>query len=366
MKIAVIGAGIFGITSALKLREKFPAAKIVIWDKNISILKAASGINQYRLHRGYHYPRSNETVDQVLNSVLEFEEYFSKSILKNGFSHYYGISKYGSKITTNQYIQFLESNDLPYEVVQTKKLPLHYDKIDVVVKVVENGFDIADLHLQCIRKLRESNIELKLGFTFEKADFESYDLVINATYSNINHLLGEDSQQDYQFELCEKAVVSIGREYRKMGIVILDGDFCCIDPLGREDYFHVLGHVKEAIHNVQIGKNYVIPNGYSKILNFGILKSPLSRFPFILRGCEEYFKFEGYPIIPAAAKRTNPLFGNVYYHGSMFTIRTVLPNRDHDDARPSSIIKHSDRFYSIFGGKIGTSVSIANDLIKQI
>ena len=87
MKIAVIGAGIFGITSALKLREKFPAAKIVIWDKNISILKAASGINQYRLHRGYHYPRSNETVDQVLNSVLEFEEYFSKSILKNGFSH---------------------------------------------------------------------------------------------------------------------------------------------------------------------------------------------------------------------------------------------------------------------------------------
>ena len=92
----------------------------------------------------------------------------------------------------------------------------------------------------------------------------------------------------------------------------------------------------------------------------------MSRFPFILRGCEEYFKFEGYPIIPAAAKRTNPLFGNVYYHGSMFTIRTVLPNRDHDDARPSSIIKHSDRFYSIFGGKIGTSVSIANDLIKQI
>ena len=47
MKIAVIGAGIFGITSALKLREKFPAAKIVIWDKNISILKAASGINQF-------------------------------------------------------------------------------------------------------------------------------------------------------------------------------------------------------------------------------------------------------------------------------------------------------------------------------
>jgi type IV pilus assembly protein PilB len=50
----------------------------------------------------------------------------------------------------------------------------------------------------------------------------------------------------------------------------------------------------------------------------------------------------------------------------MYTIRTVLPMREHDDARPSYITKHSDRLYSIFSGKIGTCVDIANELVKII
>ena len=29
------------------------------------IMKAASGINQYRIHRGYHYPRSFETINRL-------------------------------------------------------------------------------------------------------------------------------------------------------------------------------------------------------------------------------------------------------------------------------------------------------------
>ena len=58
MKIAVVGGGIFGITSAWKLAQK--GHGVDLYEKQPDILTAASGINQYRLHKGFHYPRSVE------------------------------------------------------------------------------------------------------------------------------------------------------------------------------------------------------------------------------------------------------------------------------------------------------------------
>lgn len=366
MKIAVLGAGIFGCTAALKLRERFETATIEIFEKNNSILSAASGINQYRLHRGYHYPRSGETVTQVLEGVTAFERYFHDAVVDNGFERFYGIAKNGSKVNSNEYLDFLEKNSLEYEIIKNSSLPLHENNLDLIVKVEENSFDSSQLYLILIERLRKAGIKVNYGKEFKRNELKRFDLAINCTYANLNQILPESEQIEYQFELCEKAVVSLGKEYQKKGFVILDGDFCCIDPFGLDKNFHVIGHVKEAIHDRQIGKKYKIPNGYSDILNIGVCRSSLSRFPFILNGCTEFFKFEGKPVIPESSKGSNKLIGNVHYQGSMFTVRTVLPNRDHDDARPSYITKHSDQLYSIFSGKIGTSVSIANELIKMI
>lgn len=360
MKIGIIGAGIFGITAALKLREKFGKVEITIFEKNTSILSSASGINQYRLHRGYHYPRSNEMVQ----STKEFESEFKSCIVKG--SRYYGIAREGSLVTSDQYLNFLENNQLKYWKVEENNLPLFYNKLDLVVKVEENSFDSAQLYLECVRRLRENRIELKTNSIFKKRDLKKFDLVINATYANLNGILPEENQLEYQFELCEKPIISVGKEWTNTGVVIMDGEFCCIDPLGFSKYFHVLGHVKEAIHDRQVGLKYKIPPGYSTVLNMSSCKTSLSRFPFILNGCSEFFKFESNPVIPELSKGSNKLIGGVHYHGSMFTVRTVLKDRDHDDARPSYITKHSDSLYSIFSGKIGTSVSIANDLIKMI
>lgn len=360
MKIGIVGAGIFGITSALKLREKFPKAEITIFEKGTTILGSASGINQFRLHRGYHYPRSNE----MIQSTVEFESEFNNCIVRG--ERYYAIAKEGSLVTSDQYLTFLENNQLKYWKCDEKNLPLFYNKLDLVVKVEENSFDSAELYLELTKRLISNKIKVKFGTVFTKKDLKRFDLVVNATYSNLNGILDEEDQLEYQFELCEKPIVSVGKEFQNKGFVIMDGEFCCIDPLGFNKYFHVLGHVKEAIHDRQIGFKYKIPSGYSEILNIGSCKSSLSRFPFILNGCSEFFKFESNPVIPESSKGSNKLIGGVHYHGSMFTVRTVLKDRDHDDARPSQIIKHNEKLYSIFSGKIGTSVQIANDLIKQI
>ena len=52
--------------------------------------------------------------------------------------------------------------------------------------------------------------------------------------------------------------------------------------------------------------------------------------------------------------------------GSMFTIRTVLPNRDKDDARPTLVENPTDKIFNVFSGKIGTCVSSAEKLMECI
>lgn len=358
MKIGIIGAGIFGCTSALKLREKFPKSEITIFEKGTTILGGASGINQFRLHRGYHYPRSSE----MIQSTIEFESDFKNCIVQG--SRYYGIAHDNSLTSPIEYLDFLDDNDLKYEIIADEDLPLNFERLGLLVKVEENSFDHAQLYLELTKRLNSNSIKVLKNTIFKKKDLKKFDLVINATYANLNDILDEKDQVEYQFELCEKPIVSVGKEWQNIGVVIMDGEFCCIDPLGFSKYFHVLGHVKEAIHDRQVGFKYKIPAGYSDILNIGACKSSLSRFPFMLNSCKEFFKFNSKPIIPERGQ--NKLIGGVHYQGSMFTIRTVLKGRDHDDARPSYITKHSDSLYSIFSGKIGTSVQIANRLKEMI
>ena len=52
--------------------------------------------------------------------------------------------------------------------------------------------------------------------------------------------------------------------------------------------------------------------------------------------------------------------------GSMFTFRTVLPNQDDDDARPTLVEKLDGKTFTIFSGKIGTCVSAADELLEYI
>jgi len=50
----------------------------------------------------------------------------------------------------------------------------------------------------------------------------------------------------------------------------------------------------------------------------------------------------------------------------MYTIRTVLPNKDKDDARPTLVEKPDDKTFTIFSGKIGTCVSAAEEILEYI
>lgn len=341
MKIAVVGGGIFGCVSAIKLSQSH---QVTLFERNSGILHEASGINQYRLHRGYHYPRSPETAIQSIRGFNRFvREYTNCCIRKN--THAYCIATNGSQISALDYLDFLESVDLNY-LWLTDYLTRN---VDLYVECEETLIDITSFKMELVKQLRENGVEVRTSTAFTKSPIDDFDLVVNCTYSNLNSLLDESEQIDYQFELCEKPVIRLGNRYKNKSYVILDGEFCCIDPLEYRDE-HVMGHVKHAIHHTNVGKFPEIPSQFKDVLNMGLVKNPpitnIERF--IQSGKEFFIDFD--PV----------------HVGSMFTIRTVLPNKHDTDERPTYITKHNDKLYSIFSGKIATCVDIANELVKLV
>jgi hypothetical protein len=346
MKVAVIGAGIFGITTALELSKNFD---VDLFEQNNDILKSTSGINQFRVHRGYHYPRASNTVESLLRSESSFFQEYQDAIISD-VNHYYCISHRDSLTTSTQYLDFLKKFNLEFTISDLNLL----DKksIDLCIKVKENIWDPIKLKNICITKIQNSNINLKLNSKINETIFKNYDYVVICTYSNLNSLLSNfpNSKLNYQFEVCEKPVVSLPNAFQKNSIVVMDGPFMSIDPFGETGNF-VLGNVVHAIHSTNMGLVPEISEKFSPLLNNGIIKNPkISNFDQFIKSATEFL----------------PSIKNAVHIGSMFTVRTVLPNVDSTDERPTIVRKISDNVFTIFSGKVPTCVDAAKEISMLI
>lgn len=343
-KVAVVGGGIFGISAALELDKAGFAVTLI--EKNSDILQNASGINQYRLHRGYHYPRSKETALACESGNTSFLSKYD--CLSPSSEHYYCIASQKSVTTPYSYKRFMKSVGLKFEEVNLEQL--NNDSVDLTVKVYEHLFDPNKLEGISKNLIKDSNIKLQLNTEFKALDSNNFNYVVNCTYSNYNSILSSSDQEDFQFELCEKPVVKLPEEYSGKSIVIMDGPFTCIDPLGDTD-LHLVGNVVHAIHCTNVGKFPTIPEEFKLLLNKGIVKNPtITNIDKFIESGKVFFKD----------------FEKCKHIGSMYTIRTVLPRRDHDDARPTIIKKHNQKVYSLFSGKIATCVDTATELTEYI
>ena len=358
--IAVIGGGIFGCTAAWMLAKK--GYQVDLYEKNDDIISQASFINQYRLHRGYHYPRSKETAQSSINGETSFLKEYGDAIINGKIEHYYCIAKDDSKVSRQDYLKFLDDLNLQYEEKEIDFI--NKESIDLSVKVNELLFDPKKLKEICWRKLKkyEVNVNLNTEFNNSKPIYSEtydyfhngkrvkYDYIINATYANLNNFFKDSDKKDYQFELCEKPVIKLPKQYKNKSVVIMDGPFMCIDPLGDTDN-HVMGNVVHAIHKSNVGKKPEYENHYNKVLNKGIVKRPhITLINHFINSAKHFFKD----------------IDKAEHIGSMFTFRTVLPNKDNDDARPTLVEEIGDKMFNLFSGKIGTCVDAATEVIKRI
>ena len=336
--IDVVGGGIFGVTCAWMLSKN--GYFVTLYEKDDDIMKSASGINQYRLHKGYHYPRSDDTALSSVKGEKSFLKYYGDSIIRE-VDNYYCISNTDSKVTPEQYIDFMHRIGLEYEIVETDLV--RNDSIDLCVKVKESIFNSEKLKQICKNLLGMYCVKVKTNYEYTKTND---NLTINCTYANKNKLSVD--KRNLQFELCEKPVVKLSDKFRKKSFVIMDGPFMCIDPYGDSEY-HVMGNVVHAIHHSNVSKYPSVPEEFESLLNKGIIKNPsITKISKFIETANKFFKEI-----------------DIEHIGSMFTIRTVLPNRDYDDARPT-LCDRVNGTIDVLSGKIGTCVDLANKIVGDL
>jgi len=348
MRIGIIGAGVFGATAALRLAKAGYDVELI--DRNDRILSCASSINQYRLHRGHHYPRSLETIQSCKESAGAFEREYPDAVIKDN-THYYCISAKDSLTSAEQFTKMCDAFRLHY-----REEPLDIvsrDNVSLCVRVSEYAIDPVALYSTIYDRLRRSTVKLMLNTSAERSMLSRYDLVVVAAYAGTNAVLEAldiSPVRSYQYELCEKIVVKLPQNFIRKSAVILDGPFTCIDPLGRSGNF-VMGHVVHAIHTSNIGLHPIIPNEFKSLLNRGIVKNPpITNFSKFIESASEFF----------------PDIRKAEHVGSMYTFRTVLPNQEATDSRPTIVERVNDQVVTIFSGKIGNCVQTTDKILELV
>jgi len=356
MRVAVVGGGLFGCTVAIHAVRA--GHEVHLYEANErGLMRAASTINQYRLHLGYHYPRSPETVQECRASERSFLEEYGQAVTDRG-QHLYSVARNGSKVSGTDYVKFLAANHLPYVLIENEP-HINGEMVDVVIGADEKRIIPHRLQAVVEAKMRQAfgHLYFKHVHIGEPAPAtlrRDFDKVVIAAYAGTNQVAEELGcrQTVYQYEVVEKPIVRLLPEaLGETGIVVMDGPFGCVDPRwpGGGDY--VLGHVEHAIHNRNVGTEPEIPEYLADYIDGGFIREPRgTHFAEFIEAGSEY--------VPA-------LRGAVHF-ASMFTVRTVLPDVDATDARPTMVEALDDKVIRVFAGKLSSCVDAAQQVVAQL
>lgn len=337
-KIAIAGAGIYGATAAIRLAEQ--GHQVHLFDP-LGVLRAASAINQYRVHAGYHYPRSAETISEITEARAEFTTAFAPAIVRNS-RHYYAIPKENSLTPPDMYESIMSKHGLPLRPCRPSWM--NFDFIDKCYEVEENIYDPDVLRGLIEARLKAQNIRLQ-QHEFTTAMQPDYDFVVWATYG-LGPSRGFFKAAKYQ--VAEKMLIELPVELRGIALVVVDGPFTAFDPYGSSSR-SLFGSAKNTNHWTTTNAVEPIPEPYAGILNKPEFEPvPFTRFEAMRADC--------CLSVPAAK--------NAVYVGSRFTIRVVEDNPEHD-RRILNIREGAPGEIHIFSGKVVSAVKAAR-LVCQL
>ena len=351
-KIFILGAGIFGCTIYMKLKNLFDCTLI---EQTSNILNGASTNNLNRVHMGYHYPRDNQTAKQCYVGKKSFCKLYKKSIISN-FQNYYLIAK-NSKVNYNNYINFLKKNKLKKKKININNFLLKTKNIEGIIKVNEPIYDWRvikkDIKNKIYDKLNKIYFNTKVikvkrikdGYIiFTKKKKFYADIVIDSTYWSTNSILNNNDKK-FKYQLTCVFQIKLSN-FSKIGIAVMDGDYFSLLPNGKLKNNHLLYDVNYSVIKSKVKKKFNEKwLADRKILN-KIEKNKIKIKKKILN------------FLPNLNIR--------FLKKIHISPRVIWPNVEKTDQRISRIIKVDKNYFQIFSAKIDHSVNIADNLKKII
>ncbi|HYV64698.1 MAG TPA: FAD-dependent oxidoreductase [Myxococcales bacterium] len=347
MSAAVIGGGFFGCSLALALEAR--GERVTLLEREADLLLRASANNQARVHGGYHYPRSILT---GLRSRLNYSRFVADfaPCIDRSFRHYYAVARRQSQVTARQFEAFCRRigatlGPAPAEV----RAWFDPDLVERVYEVEEHAFD-ADLLRQAMRqRLQEARVEVQLATRALRAAPGEVQTdrgtvraswIFNCTYSSLNELLAASGADciALRHELAEVALVEPPPALRSGAVTVMCGPFFSLMPFPAQG-LHSLTHVRYTPHFAWEERT--------------ALAAPPSR----PRGTRVAHMLKD-------AQRYLPALSMARHVRSLFEVKTVLPQSEHDDSRPILFKRCAELpgLVSVMGGKIDNVYDLPREL----
>lgn len=316
MKCLVIGAGWYGCHLASYLIKR--GYDIIIVDKENGLFKGSSSKNQNRLHLGYHYPRSEDTINECREGYIRFQQDYpdlSTELQEN----MYFISENGSKTSVEEFMVKFE------ELLPCKDtLPLDIRTVNSkCFRVKERYIDFRKACDYFTERLGQHLFRIHDPSVFDSIDTicsrigVEFDIILNCTYNRLEPF------GRVTFETFTTLLYTINTPY-PFAYTIMDGEYYSIFPYSIPEKLYTVTSVKHG----------------PKITNIDTLRQIVDE--------------EMSVVIPTWKD-------NAVFYGSYASYKTK-PESSADDR--SVRINVNGKVISVYGGKI-TGIFHAEDAVRD-
>ena len=354
-KIAVIGAGAFGVATAIELAKK--GHSVLLIEKDSEILKGGTANSQNRLHLGLHYPRDLET---AIQSKLGFKKFSSRypTVVRNNFPNYYAIAANGSRVNSKQFQNFALTAGINLKPLQSD-LPfgIAAKSIEGIWECDEGVIDIDKFREVLRNELINQNIEIQKSaeitrivkestkwklYTSTGTELGNFDYIVRATYGSdrIESLDVDLRQKHYEYH--RTLILEVSSKCETKGVTIVDGDFLTVLPKG-------------------FSTNFLIYAPSLSVLDRHHGPAPKSNWKDseqIVLNAENALVDRLYSWLPK--------FVISKVESRMITTRSIQPNVSQTDRRVSEVKWLNSTIVEVWSGKIDHCIEIAEEISNQI
>ena len=358
----IIGAGLYGLYAALQSARRYPSQRILVLEKDSAAFMRATYINQARVHKGYHYPRSLSTAAKSAHYFQRFMHDFAFCCLTT-FAQVYATSSQFSWTNAEEFRKFCRAAGIRCDDISVERYfqPGMCDGAFLTEEYTYDAHILRDYFLSELSQQPRVTIRYEAAPEWIEQKGTKYVLTVegeelytsyllNATYAStneINIMLGFEPFP-IKYELCEIILCTVNDALRDVGLTVMDGPFFSIMPFGKTGY-HSLTSVTFTPHVTsydalptfacqQAAGDYCQPTCLG---NCNACKArPQSAWPYMSSIARKYMR---------------PEYAFQYHH-SLFSMKPILKASEIDDSRPTVVRVFSTEptYVAVLSGKINT------------